>query len=129
MPLKWIEVPSATFAKMQSTGQAQPLARENWPEWARTSPAFTGAWFTYIGDLLAPSTETLSTDYARGHLDMERTAEKPPSRRYYRYDYVMMPDNRVFVLGPNKDLEYKRHRNERPNWLASYNARSASLDQ
>ena len=60
---------------------------------------------------------------------MERTAEKPPSRRYYRYDYVTMPDNRVFVLGPNKDLEYKRHRDERPGWLASYNARSASLDQ
>jgi hypothetical protein len=33
------------------------------------------------------------------------------------------------VLGPNKDLEYNRHRNERPSWLASYNARSAALDQ
>jgi hypothetical protein len=102
MPLKWIEVPPATFAKMRSTGQAQPLAREAWPEWARTSPAFTGAWFTYIGDLLATSTDTLSTEYARGYLDMERTAAKPPSRRYYRYDYVTMPDNRSSCLAPTR---------------------------
>jgi hypothetical protein len=57
---------------------------------------------------------------------VERTVPEAPALRYYRYLYIKMEDGRVFQAGPIKDLEYKRHRDQRPPWLDSYNARSTS---
>ncbi len=123
--LNWKEVSPETLATMLSTGEAQPLAREAWPRWAQT-PAFSGAWFTYVGSPLATSTGTLSTGNVQGYVDIERTATKLPSLRYYRHFYVKMVDGRVFHAGPIKDLEYERHREQRPGWFASYFTRTTS---
>ena len=98
-----------------STGEAQPLPSETWPAWARTTPGFSGAWFSYVGGSPATSTGTLSTGNVHGYVDIERTAQEPPTLRYYRYLYVKMTDGRVFQAGPLKDLEYDRHREERPS--------------
>ena len=124
--LNWKEVPADTLSAMLSTGEAQPLARETWPRWAQATPGFSGAWFSYVGGPLATSTGTLSTGHVQGYVDVERTATTPPSLRYYRHYYVQMVDDRVFHAGPIKDLEYKRYREERPEWLAAYVTRSAS---
>lgn len=124
--MNWKEVLSSALDAILSTGEAQPLDPKAWPSWARTTPGFTGAWFTYIGDTLATSTGTLSTEHLHAHVDFERTAEEPPPLRYYRFVYVKMIDGRVFQAGPFKDLEYDRHREERPAWLAPYVSTSTS---
>jgi len=123
--LNWSEVPPEVLGNMLSTGQAEPLAREAWPAWART-PKFSGAWFSYVGGPLATSTGTLSTGNVQGYVDVERTAERPPSLRYDRHFYVKMTDGRVFHAGLVKDLEYGHHLEQRPQWLASYVTRSTS---
>lgn len=124
--MDWKEIPPRVLETMLSTGQAQPLAREAWPPWARTTPGFSGAWFSYVGGPLATSTGTLSTGNVQRYVDMERKASEPPALRYYRYFYVKMTDGRAFQAGPIKDLEYERHREQRPPWLASYISTSTS---
>jgi hypothetical protein len=81
---------------------------------------YSGAWLSWVGSPLAMSTGTLSTGNVQASIDMERTSERPPSLRYYRYHYVKIIDGRVFQSSPIKDLEYERHREQRPTWLASY---------
>ena len=122
--MNWKEIPVPALETILSTGQAQPVAPEAWPLWARTTPGFSGAWLSYVGGPLATSTGTLSTGNVQAYVDIERKASKPPSLRYYRYLYVKMTDGRVFQAGPFKDLEYERHREERPPWLSSYIATS-----
>jgi len=51
---------------------------------------------------------------------MERMNSTPQQRRYYRFLYAKMDDGRVFQAGPFKELEYERHRDERPPWFSSY---------
>lgn len=124
--MNWKEIPLPALQTLLSTGEAQPLPRETWPAWAQTTPGFSGAWFSYVGGLAATSTGTLSTGNVDGYVDIERTAPDSPTLRYYRYMYVKMTDGRVFQAGPFKDLEYERHREERPSWLASYVSTSTS---
>lgn len=124
--MNWKEIRLPALDTILSTGQAQPLAPEAWPSWARATPGFSGAWSSYVGGPLATSTGTLSTGNVHAYLDVERKASQPHSLRYYRYLYVKIIDGRVFQAGPIKDLEYDRHREERPPWLASYVATSTS---
>lgn len=118
--MDWKEIPLPALDGILSTGEAQRLDREAWPSWARATPAFSGAWLTWVGGPLATSTGSLSTENVQAHVDFERQAEDPAPLRYYRYLYVKMNDGRVFQAGPFKDLEYNRHREERPSWLAPY---------
>jgi hypothetical protein len=124
--MNWKEIPLPALDAILSTGEAQPLDPKAWPSWARTTPGFSGAWFTYIGGALATSTGTLSTENLQAHVDLERKAQEPPPLRYYRYLYVRMTDGRIFQAGPFKHLEYDRHREERPSWLAPYVTTSTS---
>ena len=68
----------------------------------------------------------LSSGDAWAHLDMERQDQRSPSHRYYRHVLSRTIDGRVFQLGPFKDLEYERHRDERPFWLGSQPSWSTS---
>jgi hypothetical protein len=124
--IKWKEISVPALETILSTGQAQPLAPEAWPLWAHTTPEFSGAWFSYVGGPPATSTGTLSTGSVKAYVDIERTASQPPTLRYYRYLYVKMTDGRVFQSSPVKELEYNRHREQRPPWLASYITSSTS---
>jgi hypothetical protein len=126
MDWNWKEIDLPSFTTILSTGQAQPLAPELLPSWAQSSTEFSGAWLYPVGGPLATSTGGLSTRNVQAYIDIERTASKPPALRYYRYLYVKMTDGRVFQAGPIKNLEYKRHRNERPPWLTSYPVGSSS---
>lgn len=124
--MNWKEVPLPALETLLSTGEAQPLQPETWPVWARTTPGFSGAWFSYVDGVPATSTGTLSTGNVHGYVDIERTATQSPTLRYYRFLYVKMTDGRVFQAGPLKGLEYDRHREARPAWLASYVSTSTS---
>jgi hypothetical protein len=124
--MNWKEVTLPVLETVLSTGQAQPLPPEAWPQWARTTPGFSAAWSYYVGGPLATSTGVLSTGNVLAYIDIERKAAQPPQLRYYRFFYVKMTDGRVFQAGPIKDLEYERHREERPSWLASYVTSSTS---
>jgi hypothetical protein len=126
MTLMWKETQLPALDKLLSTGEAQPLPREDWPEWARSKSEYTGVWLYPVLDPLALSTGNLSTDNVHSFLDAERSANKGSPLRYYRYLYIKMIDGRVFQAGPFKDLEYERHRYERPSWLEAY--RSTSTD-
>ena len=118
--LNWKVVTFSALEGALSTGEAQALPRDEWPTWARANPEFTGAWYSYIGGPTATSSGDLSTGHVQASVDMERTDSTRPTRRYYRYIYARMPDGRVFQAGPIKQLEYERHRDERPPWLDSY---------
>lgn len=124
--MNWKEIPLPALETILSTGEAQPLAPEAWPAWARTTAGFSGAWLYPVGGPLATSTGTLSTGNVQAYIDVERKAPEPPLLRYYRYLYVKMTDGRVFQAGPIKDLEYDRHREQRPPWLGSYVTSSMS---
>lgn len=118
--MNWKEIGVPALKSILSTGQAQPLLRDAWPAWARAAPGFAGAWLYPVLAPLATSAGSLSTEQIHAYIDIERRAPEPPSLRYYRYLYVKMTDGRVFQAGPFKDLEYERHREERPPWLGSY---------
>jgi hypothetical protein len=123
--MEWREISLPALGNLLSTGAAQPLARDQWPTWARVTPDFVGAWFTPLNAPLNASTGNLSTGAAQAYVDMERV--EPGSTaplRYYRYVYCQMIDDRTFQLGPMKKLEYERHREERPAWLTSYKSTS-----
>lgn len=124
--MNWKQVPLPALQTLLSTGEAQPLPRATWPDWARATPGCSGAWFSHVGADPATSTDALSTGHVHGYVDMERTAAERPPLRYYRYLYVKMTDGRVFQAGPLKDLEYERHREVRPSWLASHVSTSTS---
>jgi hypothetical protein len=119
--MEWREISLPALSNVLSTGTAQPLARELWPKWAQEAPGFTAAWFTPLDAPLSTSTGTLATSSAQASVDMERF--EPGSTAplvYYRYVYCRMIDGRTFQLGPLKELEYERHRDERPPWLQEY---------
>jgi hypothetical protein len=124
--MNWKEIPLPALETLLSTGEAQPLAHQMWPAWARTAPRFSGAWFSYVGGSPVISTGNLSTGNIHAYVDIERGASEPPTFRYYRYVYVKMMDGRVFQAGPFKDLEYERCREHRPSWLASQVSTSTS---
>lgn len=94
--------------------------------WAQGSTKFTGAWLTVTDGPLATSTNELSTASGQAFIDLERTAPQSPDLRYYRFLYVQMADGRVFESSPIKNLEYERHRDERPSWLMTYATKSSS---
>jgi hypothetical protein len=122
--MDWREISLPALSNILSTGEAQPLARDQWPKWARDTPAFTGAWFTPLDAPLNVSTGTLASSGAQAYVDMERRHARPPTYRYARYVYCQMVDGRTFQLGPLKELEYERHREERPPWFESYRSTS-----
>jgi len=122
--MNWKEISLPAFKNALSTQEAQPLARDQWPGWAQAAPDFAAAWYTPLDAPVNTSSGTLSTGSAQAYIDMERTASKPPTLRYYRFVYCQMIDGRVFQAGPFKELEYERHRDERPPWLASYRSTS-----
>jgi hypothetical protein len=123
--MEWREIPLPALNSVLSTGEAQPLARDQWPKWARETPAFAAAWFTPLDALLNTSTGSLATSSAQAYVDMERIESGSTAPlRYYRYVYCQMTDGRTFQLGPLKKLEYERHREERPSWLTSYKSTS-----
>jgi len=103
-----------------STGEVQAIPREERPAWAKAAPDFSGAWYSYVGGPTATSTGDLFTGNVQASVDMERMNSTPPQRRYYRFLYAKMDDGRVFQAGPFKELEYERHRDERPPWFSSY---------
>jgi hypothetical protein len=117
--MKWREIDLPALSTLVSTGAAQPLAREQWPTCAQESTGFTGAWLSPSAGTVPESTAALCISNVQAHLDVERSASHSPALRYYRYLYIKMNDGRVFQSGPFKDLEYERHRNERPMWLTS----------
>ena len=112
--LNWKEIDVPAFEKILSTGQAQPLSPDDWPRWAHTAPGFSGACLYPVLSQLATSTGSLSTEQVHAYIDIERSATRPPSLRYYRYLYVKMTDGRLFQSPPFKDIEYEHHREERP---------------
>src|SRR5438093_1580650 len=112
--MEWREISLPALNNVLSTGEAQPLSRDQWPAWARATPDFAGAWFTPLDAPLNTSTGNLSTGTAQAYVDMERRDATPPTHRYYRYVYCQMTDGRTFQLGPLKAVEYERHRDERP---------------
>lgn len=118
--MEWKEVPLPAFETALSTGQKQHLPREYWPKWARMKDDYAGAWLSWVGGPLAMSTGTLSTGNVQASIDMERTSERPPFLRYYRYHYVKIIDGRVFQSSPIRDIEYGHHHEQRPRCLASY---------
>ena len=126
MSWNWKEIGLPALHMLESTGQLQPLDRKQWPDWARESSKFTGAWFTPMEGTLAASTNQLSTSNVTASVDFERTSTSGPPLRYYRDFYAKMGDGRVFQAGPFKNLEYERHRYERPSWLTAYTTESSS---
>lgn len=116
----WSEVSPATLDGLLSTGEAVQCAQGTWPSWAGRMRGVSGCWFSYVGAIEATSTDTLSTDHAKGYIDVERRETSGATHRYYRYFFVKMTDGRVFQLGPVKDLEYGHHREDRPSWLDDY---------
>ena len=117
MTLTWEETKLPVLEELLSTGEAQPLDREDWPKWARSDPRFTGAWLYPVLGPLASSTGNLSTSHAHSFIDIERSATKKAPLRYYRVLYVKMIDGRVFESSSFKKMDYERHREERPSWL------------
>jgi len=118
--VKWKVVSFPALEGALSTGEVQALPREEWPAWAQTAPDFSGAWYSYVGGPSATSSGDLSTGNVQASVDLERINSTPPQRRYYRFLYARMDDGRVFQAGPFKELEYERHRDERPPWFCSY---------
>ena len=116
------EVSPATLDGLLSTGEAVPCAREKWPLWAERMQGISGSWFSYVGAMDATSTGSLSTDHAKGYIDVERRSTSGATHRYYRYFFVRMIAGRVFQLGPRKDNEYRHHRYDRPARLDEYRA-------
>lgn len=125
MSWKWKEIDLPALDTLRSTGQLQPLDREQWPEWARENPNFSGAWITPMAGTVATSTAQLSTSNVTASVDFERTSASGVPLRYYRDFYAKMEDGRVFQAGPFKNLEYERHRDERPLWLTAYTTGSS----
>ena len=117
--MKWKEINLPALTTDLSTAQAQPLPRDTWPSWARTKADFSGAWFFPVAGSFVASTTALSTGNVQVYVDFERTASETPPLRYYRCLYAKVMDGRVFQAGPFKNLEYERHRDQRPSWLSS----------
>jgi hypothetical protein len=115
----WKEIELSVLKNMLSTEEIVPLPKDQWPKWARDNDEFKGGWISFMGGELALSTGHLSTDEIRAQLDLERRDKRPPHLRYYRYVYVETKGGRVFQVGPFKDLEYLRRRDDRPAWLGS----------
>lgn len=124
--MRWNEISALTFSTALSSGQFQPLPPDQWPTWAQGSTKFSGAWGTVVGGPLAPSTAGLSTSSGEAYVDLERTGTRAPHLRYYRFAYVQMADGRVFESTPLKNLEYERHRNERPTFLTARSTEASS---
>lgn len=126
MSWKWEEIELPALNALESTGQLRPLDRTQWPYWARESPKFSGAWITLMEGSVAESTTQLSTSHVTASVDFERTSTSGMPLRYYRNFYAQMQDGRVFQAGTFKNLDYERHRNERPPWLTTYTTESSS---
>ena len=75
-----------------------------------------------VGQPLAASSGTLSTDHAQAEMLAERIDQKSPTHRSYRYFCCQMADGRIFQAGSSKDLDFDRPRDSRPPWLDKYRA-------
>ena len=91
---------------MRSTGEAQPLAPEQWPVWMQNAPGFVGAWIT--------------PGNAQAEVLAERTDQRASTHRYYRFFYCELSDGRVFQARPSKDIGFGHHLNVRPPFLDDY---------
>ena len=105
----WTPISLPALNNMRSTGEAQPLAPEQWPVWMQNAPDFVGAWFTPL-------------DQPR--VLAERIDQKTPTHRYYKFFYCELTDGRIFQAGPSRDIGFGHHLNVRPEWLASYRSTS-----
>jgi len=47
--------------------------------------------------------------------------------KYDRYYFIKMVDQRVFQMGPFKNVDDGHHLRERPRWALDYSSESASL--
>ena len=117
--LRWREVNLPALNAALSSGATVFLPPELRPPWMQQLPTVTGAWIYYEGGETAASTSSLSTNAAHARVDMERF--DPASTdllKYDRYYFVRTRDDRVFQLGPFKNVEYGHHLRERPPWVA-----------
>ena len=124
--MKWNRIDLPALTTNRSTVEAQPLTRDQWTKWAREKTEFSGAWYSPVASSVAASTTALSTASVQAYVDFERTASEDPRLRYYRCFYARLADGRVFQSGPSKNLEYERHRYERPSWFLSCTAPSTT---
>ena len=117
-----------TLAAAQSTGRAEFLAPELRPPWVQGRKDVSGAWLFQDDCPPHDSTSTLSSGVAQARMDVERTEPAGLGLlKYYRYYLVQMADGRVFQYGPVKDLEYQRHRQERPEWTLGFSSGPSGL--
>lgn len=124
--MRWNKISALSFSTALSAAQFQPLAPGQWPSWAQGSTKITGAWATVDGGPLAISTDGLSTSSGQTYVDMERIDQHAPHNRNYRYVHVQTEDGRIFESTPLKNLEYKRHFNDRPEFISTHATESSS---
>lgn len=124
--MKWKKIRVPALETTLSTGQYQPLPREDWQDWAQKNAEMSAAWLSYVGGPVAMSTGTLSTGNVQVYIDIERRDRRSPALRYYRYPCAMIIDGQVFQCGPFKDVEYGHHHQQRPSCLPPYITRSTS---
>jgi len=116
----WKEVDLPVLEAALSTGRIKELTRDEMPGWTRSVPAVSAAWLYYEGGSPLDSTGSLSTEDFHARIDIERQYPVSPRLRYDHYLFVKMADDRVFQLGPDKDVEYGHHHEVRPDWLDRY---------
>ncbi len=121
---KWKEIELAALDVDPSTGMMHALSCQELPGWARKVTNVTGAWCCLYGGEPVASTGLLSTDDVHGHIDIERSYSHHPRFKYDRYFFIKVMDDRVFQLGPFKDVEYGHHLDERPAFLVGYYSES-----
>lgn len=120
----WTPISLPELNHVRSTGEAQPLPREQWPTWMQNVSDFTGAWFTPLGQPRSGSSGDLSTGHAQAEVLMEPIDRHAPTHRYYRFFYCELSDGRAFQAGPSRDIGFSHHLNMRPAWLAEYKSTS-----
>jgi hypothetical protein len=81
--VNWKVVNFSALEGVLSTGEAQPLPRDEWPAWAQGDPRFTGAWYSFVGGPTATSSGDLSTGHIQASVEIERTAPTGKPLRYY----------------------------------------------
>jgi hypothetical protein len=118
--LKWRQVQTNVLDKALSTDHAHRLSEDDVPTWTRKSRTFTAALLYPESALPLESTGALSTDHIHGQLLVERQHPDIPRFRYDNYLLAKLSDGRVFQLGPDKDVVFGHHHDQRPAWLEKF---------
>ena len=126
--LQWREVDVPALNQALSSGQTYYVPPELMPDWAQGLKTVSGVWLHYHRGQPAGSTVSLSTSQAQARLDIERFDPTDAGLlKYDRYYFIKMVDQRVFQIGPFKNVDYGHHLRERPRWALDYSSESASL--